>query len=161
MTARANRSALGLAQLANPSWVVDIRPRLSLVRQFRDGSRTGSTMVSKIIVGAALVTAAIGTATICRADPPSGEVDVPGIVYGAVIGAPCSNWNLYIFGRTATGQAVACVSSNGASGKWVMSSPLRGVQRIGTPCGSSDAAAQAADGRALICEGNQGWQPGP
>jgi hypothetical protein len=37
---------------------------------------------------------------------------------------------------------------------------LFGVQDIGAPCPKPQAAAQAADGRPLLCLGDQGWQPG-
>ena len=35
-----------------------------------------------------------------------------------------------------------------------------GVQEIGSPCPKDQAAAQAPDGRPLLCLAEQGWQPG-
>jgi hypothetical protein len=37
---------------------------------------------------------------------------------------------------------------------------LFGVKDIGSPCPKPQAAAQAPDGRPLLCLGVQGWQPG-
>ncbi|MCV7400936.1 hypothetical protein H7K24_12310 [Mycobacterium fragae] len=115
----------------------------------------------KFAAGAAIASLTLGVAPISAADVPD-ETDVPGMTYGVEVGAPCSNFHRYIFGRTASGQAVACVSSDGSSGNWVLSSPLSGVQQIGTPCPpGQDAAAQSPDGVGLMCVINQGWQPGP
>jgi hypothetical protein len=117
-------------------------------------------MISKLIVCGAVASAALAFAgpSVAQAD----ETDVPGMTDGVEIGAPCSNFHRYIFGRTASGQAAACIASDGVSGNWVMSSPLSGVQEIGTPCPpGQDAAAQSPDGRGLMCVLNQGWQPGP
>jgi hypothetical protein len=122
--------------------------------------RTGVAMIRGVFAAATTVTFAVGTAIAANADPPSGEVDVPGMVYNAVVGGPCSNFNGYIFGRGPDGQALACVAFAGDSGQWVPSAPLRGVQRVGAPC-AGDGAAQSQDGRPLVCVVNQGWQPGP
>jgi hypothetical protein len=117
-------------------------------------------MNGKLITAGAIASLTVGVVPISAADP-SDETDVPGMTYGVVISAPCSNFHRFIFGRTATGQAAACVSSDGSSGNWVLSSPLRGVQEIGVPCPPGDAAAQSPDGVGLMCQFNQGWQPGP
>jgi hypothetical protein len=116
-------------------------------------------MIRRFSMTAAIVAAG----TICMAapagaQPPPGETDVPNMHYNAVLGAPCDNWTRNIFGRAPNGQALACVASNGR-GTWVLSAPLRGVQVIGDPCPPGDAAAQSPDGRGLICEYHQGWQP--
>jgi hypothetical protein len=118
-------------------------------------------MIVKLFAPAAIASSALGVAPLSAADPPD-ETDVPGMTYGVVIGAPCSNFQRFIFGRTTNGQAAACVSSDASSGNWVLSSPLRGVQDVGSPCPpGQDAAAQSPDGRGLMCVLNQGWQPGP
>ncbi|HEY9303310.1 MAG TPA: hypothetical protein VIO95_03360 [Mycobacterium sp.] len=118
-------------------------------------------MIIKFITPAAIASLAFGVAPISAADTP-GETDVPGMTYDVVVGAPCANFQRFIFGRTTNGQAAACVSSDGSSGNWVQSSPLRGVQVIGASCPpGQDAAAQSPDGRGLMCVLNQGWQPGP
>jgi hypothetical protein len=118
-------------------------------------------MIVKLITSSAIASAALGLAPISAADVPD-ETEVPGMTYGVVVGTPCSNFHRFVFGRTATGQAAACVSSDGSSGNWVLSSPLRGVQEIGAPCPpGQDAAAQSPDGVGLMCVLNQGWQPGP
>ena len=46
------------------------------------------------------------------------------------------------------------------TGFWVISPEIHGVQEIGSPCPGDQAAAQAPDGRPLLCLGDQGWQPG-
>ncbi len=118
-------------------------------------------MIVKLITPCVIASLAFGVAPISAADP-ADEADVPGMTYDVVVGTPCSNFQRDIFGRTASGQAAACVSSYGQSGNWVASSPLRGVQEIGAPCPpGQDAAAQSPDGRGLMCVLNQGWQPGP
>lgn len=118
-------------------------------------------MIVKLIAPGAIALLALGVAPISAADVPD-ETDVPGMTDDVVVGTPCSNFHRYIFGRTASGQAAACVSSYGESGNWVLSSPLRGVQDIGAPCPpGQDAAAQSPDGVGLMCVLNQGWQPGP
>lgn len=114
-------------------------------------------MIRLVLCGAAITAAVVGAPGVAMA-APAGETDVPNMQFNVAQGAPCSNWQRYIFGRTASGQAVACVNLDG-QGRWAMSSPLRGVQQIGTPCGHSDAAAQSPDGRGLVCNGSQGWQP--
>lgn len=104
-------------------------------------------------VVAALV---LAVAPVSAADPAGGQ-NVPNMDSNAVIGARCNNTDRYIFGRAPNGQALACVAFDG-SGTWVLSSPLHGVQQVGDAC-SGDGAAQTTDGRALICEYGQGWQP--
>jgi hypothetical protein len=101
----------------------------------------------------------LAAAPISAADTPTGEQDVPNMQSNAVFGGPCDNTHRYIFGRAPNGQALACVLFDGA-GTWVLSSPLHGVQQIGDSC-SGDGAAQSPDGRALMCMGGEGWQPGP
>jgi len=46
------------------------------------------------------------------------------------------------------------------TGFWVASNPLYGQQDIGAPCPGPKSAAQAPDGRPMVCLGAQGWQPG-
>ena len=46
------------------------------------------------------------------------------------------------------------------TGFWVATYELFGVQEVGSPCPKPQAAAQAPDGRPLLCLGHQGWQPG-
>jgi hypothetical protein len=46
------------------------------------------------------------------------------------------------------------------TGFWVSSYPLQGVKEIGSPCPNPKVAAQAPDGRPMVCLGAQGWQPG-
>ena len=65
----------------------------------RKGENKGvETMVSRIAIGAAIAAAAIGAAPVAIAD------DVPGIDDDAVLGAPCANWDRYIFGRGPNGE---------------------------------------------------------
>lgn len=109
----------------------------------------------KLLAAAAVATITLGAAPSAAAD------DVPGIDDDAVLGAPCSNYDRYIFGRGPSGEPLACVAFDGA-GQWVMSMPLVGVRDIGAACTSeSYGVAQSPDGRGLICAAEQGWQPGP
>jgi hypothetical protein len=117
-------------------------------------------MIRAVLSAAATAAAIAGVgAAIASAEPPAGESDVPGMHYDAVLGAPCGNWDRYVFGRAPNGQALACVGFDG-QGTWVLSAPLRGVQRIGESCPPGDATAQSPDGLALMCVYGQGWQPG-
>jgi hypothetical protein len=112
-------------------------------------------MIRRLFIGAAIAALAIGAAPGARAD------DVPGIDDDAVLGAPCDNWDRYIFGRGPSGEPLACVGFDG-EGEWVSSAPLMGVRQIGSPCdGEGSAVAQSPDGRGLLCVIGQGWQPGP
>ena len=107
------------------------------------------------LVGAAITAIAIGAAPVAAAD------DIPGIDDDAVLGAPCTNSDRYIFGRGPNGEPLACVAFNG-DGQWVQSMPLVGVRWIGSACvEESSGAAQSPDGRGLVCVADQGWQPGP
>jgi hypothetical protein len=110
---------------------------------------------SRIAIGAAIFAAGIGVAPVAAAD------DIPGIDDDAVLGAPCTNSDRYIFGRGPSGEPLACVAFDGV-GEWVRSMPLVGVRNIGSPCvEESNGVAQSPDGRGLLCVPSDGWQPGP
>ena len=108
----------------------------------------------RFLVGAAIAAAVIGAAPVATAD------DVPGIDDNAVLDAPCTNSDRYIFGRSPNGDPLACVGFDGV-GQWVRSMPLVGVRPIGAPCvDENNGVAQSPDGLALLCVPDQGWQPG-
>jgi hypothetical protein len=103
----------------------------------------------------AIATAVIGAAPVATAD------DIPGIDDNAVLGAPCTNSDRYIYGRSPSGEPLACVAFDG-DGQWVRSMPLVGVRSIGSPCTQeSNGVAQSRDGLGMVCAADQGWQPGP
>lgn len=126
----------------------------------------------------ALVTAAIGAVAVCSApgavaqpapaypdDPGHYSTDVPGMVYGANLTGPCTNMELFTFGRGPGGEALQCrwIPNQWPpiyTGFWQTSYALYGVQDVGGQCPKPQAAAQAPDGRPLLCLGAQGWQPG-
>lgn len=124
--------------------------------------RLGAAAITGFTLGAIGVLAVMPVAT---ADTHY-EGDVPGLNYQASLGAPCDNWERFIFGRGPSGQAEAChfpppnqfPAAN--TGYWVISYPLYGVQQTGAPCPGSQAAAQTPDGLPMLCLGAQGWQPG-
>lgn len=91
--------------------------------------------------------------------------DVPGMVYNVGLSAPCDNYQLFTFGRGRGGATMACHYIPNQwppvyTGFWVSSYPIQGVKDIGSPCASPKMAAQAPDGRPMVCLGEQGWQPG-
>ena len=118
--------------------------------------------------GSALgLTAALSPAGTAAADDDSGRypTDVPGMNYDAALGAPCDNYQLFTFGRGRGGQPMMCrwVPNQwppGYTGFWMTSYPLDGVQEVGAPCPGGQIAAQAPDGRPMLCLGARGWQPG-
>jgi len=86
--------------------------------------------------------------------------------YQASLGAPCDNYESFIFGRGPSGQAEAChfpppnQFPAATTGFWVISYPLYGVQKAGAKCPGSQAAAQSDRGLPMLCLGAQGWQEG-
>ena len=85
--------------------------------------------------------------------------------YDAHLNAPCTSWERFTFGRGPGGEPLAChwIPNQWPpvyTGFWVTSYPLHGVQEIGAPCPGPQAAAQAPDGRPLLCLGARGWQAG-
>ncbi|MBS1694150.1 MAG: hypothetical protein JST91_18210 [Actinobacteria bacterium] len=128
-------------------------------------------MIRALIAAAAFAAAVVGSASAAAADPPSSDspgrysTDVPGMSYEASLGAPCTSWQVNVFGRGPGGEALQCrwIPNQWPpiyTGFWVASYPLYGVQDIGAPCPGSQAAAQSPDGRPMLCLGARGWQPG-
>ena len=98
-------------------------------------------------------------------DPGRYASDVPGMVYDVQLTGPCTNMERFTFGRGRGGQPLQCrwVPNQWPpvyTGFWQATYELHGVQDIGAPCPQPQAAAQAPDGRPLLCLGPQGWQPG-
>jgi hypothetical protein len=129
-------------------------------------------MIRALLVAAAIAGAAIGAAPAAVADdlmypdtPGRYDTDVPGMNYDAHLSAPCTNMELFTFGRGPGGEVLQCRWIENQwppvyTGFWVATYELYGVQGIGSPCPKPQAAAQAPDGRPLLCLGAQGWQPG-
>ncbi|KWX66539.1 hypothetical protein [Mycobacterium sp. NAZ190054] len=125
-----------------------------------------------------LAAAALGAAVLCSAPAASAEpgpmypdkpgryaTDVPGMIYDAHLTAPCTNMDRYTFGRGPGGEALQCrwIPNQWPpiyTGFWQISYELVGVRDIGSPCPQRQSAAQAPDGRPLVCMGPQGWQAG-
>jgi hypothetical protein len=90
---------------------------------------------------------------------------VPGMNYDAHLAGPCTNMERFTFGRGPGGETLQCRWIENQwppvyTGFWVATYELFGVQEIGSPCPKPHAAAQAPDGRPLLCLGARGWQPG-
>ena len=132
-------------------------------------------MIRELTVAAAIAGAAITLAPSAAADPgafpdPPGNyataaTDVPGMNYDAALNAPCDNYQVFTFGRSRGGSTLVCHYIPNQwppvyTGFGVSSYPLHGVQEIGSPCPGPKSAAQAPDGRPMVCLGAQGWQPG-
>jgi hypothetical protein len=130
-------------------------------------------MIRALLVAAAIAGAAISAAPSALADedlmypdnPGRYPTDVPGMVYDAHLTAPCTNMELFTFGRGPGGEPLQCrwIANQWPpiyTGFWVATYEMFGVQDVGAPCPKPQAAAQAPDGRPLLCLGGQGWQPG-
>lgn len=123
-------------------------------------------MIRELLTASAITGLAAGVAPVASADPGHWEGDVPGMNYYALLGAPCDNYERFIFGRGPSGQAEAChfpppnQFPAATTGYWVISYPLYGVQQNGAACPSAQSAAQTPDGLPMLCLGAQGWQPG-
>jgi hypothetical protein len=108
-------------------------------------------MIRELLVATAITGAAVGLAPAAVADPGHYDGDVPGMNYDASLGAPCDNYERFIYGRGPGGQAEAChfiINQFPAaqSGYWVITYPLYGVQ-------------QSPDGQPMLCT-EHGWQVG-
>jgi hypothetical protein len=135
----------------------------------------GWDMIRELLAAAAIAGAAIAVAPAALADEGSDNLyfdrpgryatDVPGMSYDAHLAGPCDNHELFTFGRGPGGEALQCrwIPNQWppvTTGFWQISYELFGVQEIGSPCPKPQAAAQAPDGRPMLCLGAQGWQPG-
>jgi hypothetical protein len=122
-------------------------------------------MTRELLIAAAVAGAAVGLAPTAPADPQRYDGDVPGMNYDASQGAPCDNYERFIFGRTSNGQAEAChfiINQFPAaqSGYWVITYPLYGVQQVGAACANPrGSSAQTPDGLPMLCT-EHGWQVG-
>ncbi len=127
-------------------------------------------MIRQLTVAAALVAAAISTAPAAVADqgddnPGRYATDVPNMIYDVELNQPCTNMGRFVFGRGRGGAPMQChwIPNQWPpiyTGFWISSYPLYGVQEIGAPCPDPHSAAQAPDGRPLLCLGARGWQAG-
>jgi hypothetical protein len=129
-------------------------------------------MIRQLLAAAAIAGAALCAAPFASADdndysdnPGHYAADVPGMNYDAHLAGPCTNMELFTFGRGPTGETLQCRWIENQwppvyTGFWVATNELFGVQEIGSPCPKPQAAAQAPDGRPMLCLGARGWQPG-
>ena len=129
-------------------------------------------MIRELSIAAAVVGVAIALAPSAAAEPPDYPdnpgrypTDVPGINYDAHLAGPCDSYQLFTYGRGPGGETLVChwIPNQWPpiyTGFWQASYPLHGVQEIGAPCPTWKSAAQAPDGRPMVCLGAQGWQPG-
>ncbi len=82
---------------------------------------------------------------------------VPGIMPGAVLGAPCEQTTYYAFGVTSWGRVVFCGSPRRYAPRWFRSPELRGIKVEGSNCSGRDGEmAQAPDGLFLSCDARNG-----
>ena len=118
------------------------------------------------------ITAGVAVAGVALAVPSlasprcDGQSCVPGVGVGAVIGAPCTTPDRYIFSTTASGEPAACAYAGRDTPSWVSSVGLVGVRDIDSSCPPGTGAAQSPDGIPLLCvtnvNGDGGyWSPGP
>lgn len=131
-------------------------------------------MIRQLTIVAAAAAAVAAFAPSAAAEPGSNDyhdqsgrypTDVPGMNYDAHLAGPCDNYQLFTFGRGPGGEPLVChwIPNQWPpvyTGFWVASNPLYGEQQIGAPCPGPKSAAQAPDGRPMVCLGAQGWQPG-
>ncbi|BDX31144.1 hypothetical protein TUM20985_16910 [Mycobacterium antarcticum] len=82
---------------------------------------------------------------------------MPGIMPGAVLGAPCEQTTYYVFGVTNWGRVVFCGSPRRLPPRWFRSTELRGIKLEGGNCSGRDGdMAQAPDGLFLSCDSRNG-----
>jgi len=123
-------------------------------------------MIRELVIATAAAAAAVALAPTAAADPSSANpADAPGMNYEANLAGPCDNYQVFTFGRGPGGETLAChwIPNQWPpvyTGFWVASYPLYGQQDIGAPCPGPKSAAQAPDGRPMVCLGAKGWQPG-
>jgi len=130
-------------------------------------------MIREVLAAIAIGAAAMSAVPAAAADPGPQyfdepghyATDVPGIVYDAHLTGPCTNMDRFTFGRGPGGEALQCrwIPNQWPpvyTGFWQATYELRGVQDIGAPCPDPQSAAQAPDGRPLVCFGTRGWQAG-
>ncbi|KUH99257.1 hypothetical protein [Mycobacterium sp. IS-3022] len=129
-------------------------------------------MIRQLFAAAAIACAAVCAAPFAAADdrdypdtPGRYATDVPGMNYDAHLTAPCTNMERFTFGRGPGGEVLQCRWIENQwppvyTGFWVAAYELYGVQEVGSPCPKPQAAAQAPDGRPMLCLGARGWQPG-
>lgn len=130
-------------------------------------------MLREVLAAAAIACVAVCAAPLASADPETDypdtpgryATDVPGIVYDAHLAGPCTNMERFTFGRGPGGEVLQCrwIANQWPpvyTGFWVAHYQLYGVQEVGAPCPKPQSAAQAPDGRPLLCVGERGWQPG-
>ncbi len=122
----------------------------------------------RIVVAAVagLVAAGLFTASPVVADPDPAQPApvecndpscVPGIMPGAVLGAPCDQTTYYAFGVTSWGRVVFCGSPRRYEPRWFRSTELRGIKPEGGNCSGRDGEmAQAPDGLFLSCDARNG-----
>ena len=123
-------------------------------------------MIRELLAATAVATGVAGTMIGVAPVAAAYEGDVPGMNFQASLGAPCDNYERFIFGRGPSGQAEAChfpppnQFPAATIGYWVISYPLYGVQQAGAKCPGSQAAAQSDAGLPMLCLGDRGWQEG-
>ena len=61
-------------------------------------------MIRELLAAAAITGSMIGAAPVAGADNGRWEGDVPGMNYDASLGAPCDNYERFIFGRGPSGR---------------------------------------------------------
>jgi hypothetical protein len=109
------------------------------------------------LLAAGLLTAPPVSAEPVPAEPAVAECNepscVPGIMPGAVLGAPCSQTTYYVFGVTSWGRLVFCGSPRRYAPRWFRTTELRGIKVEGSNCsGREGEMAQAPDGLFLSCD---------
>jgi hypothetical protein len=104
-----------------------------------------------------LFTAPPASAEPVPAEPAAAECNepscVPGIMPGAVLGAPCTQTTYFVFGVTSWGRLVFCGSPRRYAPRWFRTTELRGIKAEGASCsGREGEMAQAPDGLFLSCD---------
>jgi hypothetical protein len=122
-----------------------------------------TTMGAAIVCGAPTAGAQPGPSYFDEPGHYSG--DVPGMSYDAHLSGPCTNMERNTFGRGPSGEPLQCrwIPNQWppvSTGFWQATYQLYGVRDIGSACPDPQSAAQAPDGRPLLCLGPTGWQPG-
>lgn len=106
------------------------------------------------IVGLVAAMAAVGLTASAPAvaDECNDAYCTPGVTPAVVLGAPCADTSLYVFGTTDWGRLVFCGSPRRYEPRYFRSPPMVGIKELGGSCsGYENYVAQAPDGLFLSC----------
>ncbi|MBF6459786.1 hypothetical protein IU433_12140 [Nocardia puris] len=89
------------------------------------------------------------------APPPATRAQTTTPAAGVACDVDVDTW-----AKDVNGGQLRCAFAGGPTAKWVESLPFIGVRVPGSPCTFNEGVAEDAQGRPMVCLGEDGWQPG-